>query len=112
MVPIPAHVWEHIRRYSGVDLSLAGDSDDEIRTRVEAHVDERIERHAAIQDEDRLGLSRLLGSIPYGPADDPRDEQIARGVEYYAHRRDHQRQLSAAIARLDDGARESQIRGR
>ena len=102
-VAVPVHVWEHVRRFHGVDLSLADVTDREIRERVEGYVDDRIARLAEADDESRRGLIRLAGSIPYGPADDPREEQVARGVADYERRRAHQREVRDAVGRLDRG---------
>ena len=34
VVPVPVHVWEHVRRFSGVDLSLADATVLSIRRRI------------------------------------------------------------------------------
>lgn len=97
MVPIPVHIWEVIRTYAGVDLSFAEKTDEEIRIYVEEHIDERIARYEAAENEKGKALIALLGSIPFGGADDPRDEQLARGLRYYERMREHQRQVKQAI---------------
>ena len=102
VVPVPVHVWEHARRFPGVDLSLADETDKEVRERVEGAVDGRAVAYEEAGTDQQRALADLLGSIPYGSASDPRDEQIARGVEYYGHRRDHKRQVREAIRRLDE----------
>jgi hypothetical protein len=77
MVSIPVHVWEVIRRYPGIDLKdeAAG--------------------------ERSKGLVSLSGSLAFGAADQPRDQQIAAGVEYFTKVREHQRQIKQAIEELE-----------
>ncbi|MDT0631424.1 hypothetical protein [Rubrivirga litoralis] len=109
MVPIPVHVWEHVRRFPGVDLSLADATDDELRADVEAYVDERAARYAKAETERGRALAGLLGSLTYGSAADPREEQIARGIEDAERRRAYQREVRAAIGRLgSDGDSETE----
>lgn len=81
-VPIPVHVWEVIRKCGGVDLALAEKTDEELRSHVEHEVDERIRRYEETEPQAK-GLVALLGSIPYGRADEPRAEQLERGMAYF-----------------------------
>lgn len=105
MVPVPVHVWEHVRRFPGVDLSLADATDDELRADVEAYVDERIVQYGSAEtDRDRAFLA-VVGSLVYGPADAPREEQVARGLESRRRRRDYERGVRAAVERLRSGGR-------
>lgn len=101
VVPIPVHIWETIRSHPGVDLSLADASDDDLRKRVELAVDGRSASYEAAETDQQKALADLIGFIPYGAARDPRDQQIASGLDYYSHRREHQRQICAAIERLN-----------
>jgi len=43
----------------------------------------------------------LSGSLVFGTADQPRDQQIAAGVEYFTKVREHQRQIKQAIEELE-----------
>lgn len=99
MVPIPVHIWEVIRHYEGVDLSLADKTDEELQQYVEQEVDERITRYNEADDKAK-SLIAFLGSLVYGTADSPREEQIQQGMEYFTDRREHQRQIKQAIAEL------------
>ena len=101
MVPIPVHVWEHVRRFPGIDLSLADATDDELRADVEAYVDERIARYEAAATDQQRAFANVIGSLGYGPADAPREEQVALGLKEREHRRKYERQVRAAIERLD-----------
>jgi len=100
MVPIPVHVWEVIRRHPGIDLKYADRSDAEIRQYVEHEVDERIKQYEEAEERSK-GLLSLAGSLAFGTADQPRDQQIAAGVEYFTKVREHQRQIKHAIEELE-----------
>jgi hypothetical protein len=100
MVPIPVHVWEVIRRYSGVDLKYADRTDAEMRLYVEQEVDERLKRYEEA-DEKSKELVSLSRSLAFGTANQPRDQQIAAGVEYFTKIREHQRQVKQAIEELE-----------
>ena len=100
MVPIPVHIWEVIRRYPGVDLKYAEKTDREIRLYVEQEVDERIKRYRDAGATSKRLLS-LSGSLVYGSADQPREQQIAAGVEHFTKLREHQRQIKQAIEELE-----------
>ncbi|NJO82840.1 MAG: hypothetical protein HC828_08490 [Blastochloris sp.] len=93
------HIWEVIRRYPGVDLSLAEKTDEELRAEVVRAVDERIAKYAAAEGQAQA-LVTLSGLLAFGSAEDSRDEQIEAGMRYYLGKRDHQRQVIAAIDAL------------
>lgn len=99
MVPIPVHIWEVIRQYPGLDLSLAEKTDAELLEEVVKAVDERIERFAAAEDKSRAWIA-LAGSLVFGSAEAPRAKQIEAGMAYYDERREHQRQVIAAVDAL------------
>ena len=67
---------------------------------VEAEVDRRIKEFQTAGSPKRGSLLYLLGSVPYGLADAPREEQIQRGLEYHLSLRRHQRETHAAIVAL------------
>ena len=100
MLPIPVHVWEVIRRYPGIDLQYAEKTDAEIRLYVEQEVDERLKLYEEA-DERSKGLASLSSSLAFGSADQPRDQQIATGIDYFTKLREHQRQIKQAIEELE-----------
>ncbi len=100
MVPIPIHVWEVIRRFPGIDFKYAERTDTEIRLYVEQEVDERLKLYEGADGRSK-GLVSLSGSLAFGTADQPRDQQITTGVEYFTKVREHQRQIKQAIEELD-----------
>ena len=107
MLPIPIHIWETIRPLGGARLDLVQCTDEALRAMVEAAVDARITRYqeALRTHPDRAGLMSLAGSLVYGVAEDPRVEQITRGMEYYRNERQHQREIQAAIGKLREAQR-------
>ncbi|MEA5452098.1 hypothetical protein VB780_26220 [Leptolyngbya sp. CCNP1308] len=103
-VPIPVHIWEVIRQYPGIDLSWADKSDAEILDHVSQCVDERI-RDYETAEPDKKGWVSFFGGMVFGNADDPRNAQIEQGVAHYQRRRQHQQQVKAAIAELQQAQR-------
>ena len=100
MMTIPVHIWEVIRQYKGTDLSWAYKTDEEIARYVEQEVDERIQKYQKAENEQSKRLIALLGSIPYGVADTPRQQQIEQGIAYFNSLREHQLQIKQAIEEL------------
>lgn len=89
-VTIPVAIWEVIRGYESVDLSLANCSDAEISAIVEAKVTERITEYRSCDNEQTKRFIAISGSICYGSAELPRTEQINRGMQYYLEARERQ----------------------
>ena len=100
MIPIPVHLWEHLRRYPGETFDHADLSDDDIRRCVERDVDGRIEDYRRAVDV-KKGLVSMIACFPYGPAADARQDQIARGIKFYRDRRTRRREVLAAVETLD-----------
>lgn len=100
MVPIPMHVWEVIRRYQGIDLQLADKTDDELRRYVEQELDARLAWYGQL-DEGVKRMAAIAGSVTWGFADQPRGVQLTKGLEYFIHLREHQRQVQRAITELE-----------
>jgi hypothetical protein len=96
----PVHVWEVIRRYPGIDLKYADKTDAEIRLYVEQEVDKRLKRYEQAGERSK-GIVSLSGPLVFGTANEPRDQQIAAGVEYFTKVREHQRQIKQAIEELE-----------
>jgi hypothetical protein len=98
MVPIPVHIWEVIRQYAGVDLSYADKTDEELRRQVEQEVDKRIKEYAEADERTRPFVA--MGA--FGKIDDPREEQIAQGLDDFTKIREQQRQIKQAIQTLKE----------
>ena len=47
------------------------------------------------------GLRAVLGAIPFGTADGPREEQSAQRLPYFMQQRQHQQQIKRAIEDLE-----------
>lgn len=97
-IAIPVVVWEVIRQSAGVDLSWASKTDEEIRAFVESDVDRRISLNQT--DKSNSAFVRSFGIQTFGPASDPRDSQIERGLACYFEIREKQRLLVKQIAEL------------
>lgn len=102
MIPIPIHVWETIRHLGGAELDLVDRSDAELLARVESEVDERIAQYEKVARKrpDRADFFAIVGSVVYGTADEPRDDQIRHGMEYFQRERTRQKELQARITAL------------
>jgi len=103
VIPIPVHIWEVIRRRGGPDLSPAGLTDEQLLDHVAEQMDERIAGYqkAIAEDASHLGILAFTGSIPYGEADTPREEQIAKGLDFYRDLRRDQQEIKTAIEELE-----------
>ncbi len=102
MLPIPMHIWETIRHLGGAHLDLVDCADDALLAKVEAEVDTRIAQYqeALRTHPEHASLRSLAGSFIYGSTEDPRPAQIASGLTYYHAERQRQRDLQAAMRRL------------
>jgi hypothetical protein len=102
MVSIPIHIWEVIRHLGEARLDLVNHTDEDLLKMVEDYVDERITecQEALRQDPDRASWFKFIGCLPYGGADEPREEQIKNGMEYYRRERRRQREVYEAIVKL------------
>ena len=92
LVTIPLAVWEVVRAHSTFDASLADLDDTALLAHVEAEVDVRI----AGRDPFGFGV--------YGSPDDPREEQMERGLAWRRERRAAQRRVRDEVRRLRAGA--------
>lgn len=109
---IPLAVWEAIRGYSGGNLEMAAKSDAEIRTMVEEFVDDRIARVKEARKvkgkkdrEGRIAWISLCGGIPFGPATDSREKQVASGIAEYTRRRSYQKKILAVAGKIKSAQR-------
>jgi hypothetical protein len=94
MVKIPIDIWEVIRHTGAARLDLVDSSDEELRQTVERQVGERVaEYERAKGDSRREALVSLCGALVFGGADEPREEQIRRGLNYYVRDRERQHQI-------------------
>jgi hypothetical protein len=102
MVPIPIHIWETIRHLGAARLDLINHTDEDLLATVEADVDDRIAKYEEVKRNNPNGATwvSLAGSLVFGGADHPREEQIASGMDYYRRERQHQREIHEAIEKL------------
>lgn len=71
-------------------------TDDQILAQVQGAVDERLRDY----DIGRSRVGALFGLLVFGPIDDAREAQIAKGVAHYIAQRAQQRQIAQQIAEL------------
>lgn len=109
MIPIPIHIWEVIRHLGGARLDLVEKTDEELLAMVEGDVDERTAEYqeALREHPDRAGLFRFAGSMVYGGAEEPREEQVAGGMEYFRGERQRQWEVRDAIEKLRAAQRQN-----
>jgi hypothetical protein len=101
MVAIPIDVWEVIRGLGAARLDLVNASNEELNDIVMMMVEGRLAEYeramaAAPGDAERL---RFNDSAVFGSLDSPKEQQVARGFEYFKVERQRQREVSARIAR-------------
>ena len=100
MVAVPIDVWEVIRALGAAKLDLADVSDEELLRLTEERVDARIaeyERVKGASPEQAMRI-RFSDSLEFGMADEAREKQILRGVEYYRIERERQREVSVRMS--------------
>jgi len=90
---IPFDVWETIRRIALVDFSKADETDDALMARVTAEVDQRIAEYAAEPDKKVRSWTSLGGSVAFGRANEPREDQIKAGYAYFTEERNRVRAI-------------------
>jgi hypothetical protein len=114
MIAIPIDIWETIRGLGGANLGLVNATDEELIRLIERSVAERIAQYEAarISDPEAAERQRFHDSMIFGAADEPRDRQLARGIEYYKTERERQRGVMTRIAQhkiidIDNNSSES-----
>lgn len=100
MIAIPIDVWQTLRTLAHVELDLINMSDAELIELVETRVSERVMKYekARASSSENAELIRFNESIKFGPADEEREAQIARGISYYKSERERQRAITARMA--------------
>jgi hypothetical protein len=109
MVRIPVEIWEAIRHRAPADLQFADWTDEQLDAYVEQEVNGRIQEyrdHVEKTGQEQTIL-RIAGSLVYGFTDEPREQQIESGREFYRQLRDEQTERKRRIERLLAGQRGS-----
>lgn len=99
MLAIPVDIWETIRGLGAPSLDLVNTSDADLVEKVTSRVDERAAEYEGARASNRevAEMIRLRDSLVFGAADEPREDQVARGIHSYKVERDRQR---AIVARM------------
>lgn len=101
MIKIPNAIMAAVQKSFKHEVSCAQMTDEQVLAEATKFVDERIARVAKIRAEGREpGIISLLGMIPYGSAEDPREQQIASGVESIKARRAKQQAELAEVGKI------------
>lgn len=100
MISIPIDIWETIRGLGAASLNLVNASDDELMRLVEREVDDRISGYGKIRksDPEKAELLRFNNSVVFGAADEAREQQVFKGLEYYRMERGRQREVVSRMA--------------
>jgi DNA-binding Lrp family transcriptional regulator len=100
MVAIPVDVWEVIRNLGELRLDLVDADDEELMGLVESKVDKRMVEYARVRssDTEKAELLRFNDSMAFGAADEEREKQVTRGLEYFRTERERQRGIAARMA--------------
>ena len=100
MIAIPIDVWQVVRTLGEASLELVNSSDEELLEIVKARVDERVAEYLRVRasSAEKAELVRFNNSIIFGSADEEREQQIVRGMEYYRTERERQRGIALRIS--------------
>jgi hypothetical protein len=100
MIAIPIDVWETIRGLGAAHLDLVNTSDEDLIALVNHQVDERIAQYEQSRgsNSEKDALLRFSNSAIFGAADEAREQQIMKGIDYYKTERERQRQIVSRMA--------------
>lgn len=93
MIAVPIDIWEVIRLLGSARLDLVDASDEDLLELVKREVDNRVTAYQRIISSNlqHAEAARFHNSLIFGAADEGREQQIARGVDYYRTERERQR---------------------
>lgn len=99
---IPVEIWEVICSRAPANLQFADWTDQQVDAYVEQEVDRRIEeyREHTAKAGQQPTILRIAGSLAYGFADEPREQQWERGRQFFRQLRDEQTERKRRIERL------------
>lgn len=99
MLAIPVDIWETIRGLGAPTLDLVNASDADLIEKVTSRVEERAAEYERARSSDRAAaeIIRLRDALIFGAADEPHEDQVARGIHSYKVERERQH---AIVARM------------
>lgn len=107
MIKIPVAVWETVRQIAAIKFDLVDKTDIELREIAETEVDENLARHERKQDEkSKKGAFRssnhftIVKSLAYASSNEPREQQIEHGLDYYRKKRLFQQETLEKIKKF------------
>jgi hypothetical protein len=85
MVAIPIDVWETIRGLAAANFDLVNSSDEELQRLAEKSVEFRIAKYQKIlkTKPEEADAVCFENAMIFGSADEPKDKQVHRGVQFY-----------------------------
>jgi hypothetical protein len=100
MISIPIDIWETIRGLGDASLELVNASDEELARLVEGSVDGRIAEYERLRESqpEKAELLRFNNSMMFGAADEAREQQMLKGLQYYRVERERQREVVTRMA--------------
>jgi hypothetical protein len=100
MVAIPIDIWVTIRSLGEAQLDLINLSDSELMELTTKQVGVRIAEYEKLRSSnpEKAELLRFKNSLIFGSADEEREVQIKRGLEYFMTERERQRQIVTRMA--------------
>jgi hypothetical protein len=109
MIRIPVEIWEVIRHCAPADLQFADWTDEQVDAYVEQEVDGRMREYRDHLEKtgQEQTILRIAGTLALGFANEPREQQLETGREFYRQLRDEQTERKRRIERLLAGQRGS-----
>jgi hypothetical protein len=100
MLALPVDVWETLRGLAATQFDLVNASDAELIELVTLKVNERVSEYQKVRssDAEKAETIRFKNSIIFGLADEPPEEQVESGIQYYQMERERQRAIVARMA--------------
>lgn len=100
MVAIPIDVWEVIRCLAPAKLDLVDATDEDLIRLVEEVVGKRIAEFDKVKESSPEAAARLRfnNAEAFGAVDTDREQQLAKGIEYFSMERGRQREVLSRIS--------------
>jgi hypothetical protein len=95
MISIPIDIWETIRNLGAASLDLINASDEDLARIVDKAITDRITEYERVRklEPDKGELLRFNNYVIFGTADEAREQQFMKGLEYYRMERGRQREV-------------------
>ena len=100
MIAIPIDVWEVIRSLAPAKLDLVDATDEDLIRLAEESVNKRIVEFERLKESSPMEAAslRFNNAEAFGAADTQREQQLAKGIDYFRTERDRQRDILFRIS--------------